>query len=67
MNDFEKGVQFAFDYIKKNMIGRVCNYGMESVVTEKELEELRKTIPKKCKFCPMPCGQDWCSTKKKEE
>lgn len=66
MTEFEKGVEFAFEYIRKRMIGRVINGHLEAVVTKKHLEELQKTIPKKCQFCENPCGQSWCSTKKQE-
>ena len=62
MTDFEKGVEFAFKYIKDNMIGRVVNGQLEAVVTKKDLERLQKTIPKKCNSCDAPCGQSWCST-----
>lgn len=64
MTDFEKGVEFAFEYIKKNMIGMPCGYGLQAVVTEERLQELRKTIPLKCGSCPSPCEQSWCSTVK---
>lgn len=63
MNDFNKGIEYAFDYIEKRMYGCVVNGRLEAAVLRKELEELRKSIPRKCDFCSKPCGTDWCPTK----
>lgn len=64
MNDFEQGIKYTFEYIKKHLIGNVVNGELHGIITQKMLEDLEKTIPKKCDFCPKPCGQSWCSTKK---
>mgnify|MGYP000932106606 CR=1 FL=1 len=67
-NEFNRGIEFAFAYIKKHMVGHVVGYGLEGVVTEKMLEELQKKIPKKCNVCTGdPCGTNWCPTKKEED
>jgi hypothetical protein len=67
VNDFNKGIEYAFDYIEKHMYGYVVNGRLEAAVLRKELEELRKKIPKKCDFCTAPCETDWCSTKDENE
>jgi hypothetical protein len=63
MNDFNKGVNYAFDYILRNL--KACNIGdgIEGCITRSELQELKKTISFKCNFCEYPCENDWCSTK----
>lgn len=63
MNDFNKGIDYAFDFIKENLMGRVVNGRLEGVVTEEDLEMLRKKIHRKCNFCSIPCETSWCSTK----
>lgn len=63
MTEFEKGVEFAFKYIKERMVGRVVNGHLDSVVTENHLKRLQEEVTKKCQFCEIPCGQSWCSTK----
>ena len=61
-NEFNKGINYAFDYIEKHIIGRVVNGRLEGVITAQQLKELRKSIPLKCDFCPMPCEQPHCCT-----
>jgi hypothetical protein len=67
VNDFNKGIEYAFDFLEKHIIGRVVNGRLEGIITKDELEELRKKIPKKCDFCTAPCETDWCSTKDENE
>lgn len=63
MNEFNRGIDYAFDYIRKNMYGRVVNGSLEGVITKKELLKLQEEIHKKCNVCPKPCEMDWCCTK----
>lgn len=66
-NDFNKGIDYAFDYIEKHIIGRVVNNRLEGVVTVKELKELRQSIHRRCNICTgNPCENDWCPTKGKK-
>lgn len=62
MNEFNKGIEYTFDYIEKNIIGCVVNGKIEGVITKKQLKELRKSIPRKCDFCLKPCEQPHCCT-----
>jgi hypothetical protein len=62
MNDFNKGIEYAFDYIEKHMYGYVVNGQFKSAVLKEELKNLRKKIPIKCDFCPKPCEQPHCCT-----
>jgi hypothetical protein len=63
-NEFNKGIEFAFEYIEKHLVGHVVGYGLEGIVTEKMLKDLKQKIPRKCNVCPdKPCGTDWCPTK----
>jgi hypothetical protein len=66
MNDFNKGVKYAFDYIIKNLRGCNIQGGLEGCITRSELEQLRSKIAFKCDFCEYPCENEWCSTKDKE-
>jgi len=68
-NEFNKGIDYAFDYIEKHLIGHVIGYGLQGVVTEKMLKELRKKIHRRCDVCvgQNPCENAWCSTKDKDE
>lgn len=62
MNDFNKGIDYAFDYIEKHMYGYVVNGQLKAAVLREELEELKKSISRKCDFCPKPCEQPHCCT-----
>ena len=67
MNDFNKGIEYAFDFLEKHIIGRVVNGRLEGIITKDELEELRNKIPRRCDICTgPPCGTDWCPTKGKK-
>lgn len=66
MTDFEKGVEYAMEYIKKNMVGMVINGSVKSAITKEKLEKIKKTIHKRCDFCEKPCENSWCSTKSKK-
>ena len=63
MNNFNKGIDFAFEYIEKNLLGKSVNGALQGVVTKEMLADLKKKIPKKCEICQNPCGQSWCPTK----
>lgn len=63
MNDFNKGIQYAFDYIEKNIIGHVINGKLEGVITKEQLKDLKNSISFKCDFCIKPCEQLHCCTK----
>ena len=41
MNDFNKGIDYAFDYIEKHMYGYVVNGQLKAAVLREELEELK--------------------------
>lgn len=64
MNDFNKGIEYAFKYLEENITGRVVNGLLEGVLTREELRKLKENIPKKCDFCVKPCKTEWCCTKK---
>jgi hypothetical protein len=63
MNEFNKGIEYAFDYIEKNIKGYVVNGQLESAILKEDLKKIRKNISRKCDSCTKPCGTDWCSTK----
>jgi hypothetical protein len=67
MSDFNRGIQYAFEYLKKNLIGRDVNGKMIGVLTGEQIDELYKKIPKKCGFCEKPCENSWCVTRNKEK
>lgn len=67
MNNFNKGIYFAFDFIEKNMVGRVVNGKLEGVVTKDMLKTIKQEISRKCNFCDKPCETEWCSTKDCDE
>lgn len=62
MNDFNKGIEFAFDFIRNNIKGHNIGGTLKGAVTRQELEILHKKIPKKCDLCTKPCEQEWCPT-----
>jgi hypothetical protein len=62
-SDFNEGIDYAFDYIEKNIIGHMVNGSLVGVITKEQLETLKKNIPRRCSQCDIPCGNDWCSTK----
>jgi len=66
MSDFNKGIEYAFDYIEKHMYGHNINGVLQAAILRNELKELRNKIPKKCYFCPEPCDNNWCSTKEEK-
>ena len=66
MNDFNRGIDYAFDYIEKHINGHIVNGKLEGVILREQLEELKNKIPKKCDFCINPCKTDWCCTKDKK-
>ena len=63
MSEFNKGIDFAFEHIEKKLVGKVLNGRLEGVITQEDIEELKKNIPRKCAFCTKPCGKSWCPTK----
>ena len=66
-NDFNRGIAYAFDYIRKNMYGRVVNGHLKGAATKEDLDRMEKEIAKKCNFCPKPCETEHCCTKKEEK
>lgn len=67
-NEFNKGIDYAFDFILKNMYGYVVNGKFTGAVTESELKELREKIHRRCNVCvgKNPCENAWCPTKDKK-
>jgi len=61
-SDFNKGVEFAVSFIKKELLN-----GSQPLVSKEKIEKVLKKIPLKCNFCTKPCGNSWCSTVKKEK
>lgn len=68
MNEFNKGIEYAFDFLEKHIIGRVVNGRLEGVITKDQLDELRQKIHRRCDVCvgKNPCENDWCCTKDKK-
>lgn len=65
MNEFNKGVDYAFSFILDNLIGCDVNGVLVPAITKKQIETLHSKIPKKCDFCTEPCQDNWCPTTEK--
>lgn len=68
-NEFNKGIDYAFDFILKNLVGRVVNGRLMAAATEQDLKAMKQNIHRRCDVCvgENPCETDWCPTKDKDD
>ena len=65
-NEFNKGIDYAFDFILKNLVGRVVNGKLKGAAIKEDLEAMRQNIHRRCDICVgcNPCESQWCPTKR---